>query len=186
MALYDAPLDGSMNRKLGRAVRRRSNAINDLAPAAGSSAIVWEMWIALLLSFQFLRLTFEGIAMPLGPSMTKDCNFYRYTSEQRTITKRYRRMADRRKISLLTRLREDEQTGAVRLTPRNFGRTRGALATLLMQLIDDAGLNHLAFGAVAAPTDANPPKYCVKPAGYFRLVPTTALWLSGPSCSCRR
>jgi hypothetical protein len=84
------------------------------------------------------------------PEHDQDCDFYRYASEQRTVSKSYRRMADRRKISLLARLREDEQTGAVRLTSRNFGRTRGALATLLMQLIDDAELNHLAFGAVTA------------------------------------
>jgi hypothetical protein len=38
------------------------------------------------------------------PEHEQDCDFYRYASEQRVITKSYRRMADRRKISLLARL----------------------------------------------------------------------------------
>jgi len=85
------------------------------------------------------------------PAHDLDCDFHRDAAEQRAITRSYVRLPEGKAVSLLARLGEDDGQRAPRLTSRSYGRRRGALATLLMQLIEKAGLNRLAASGVVAP-----------------------------------
>ena len=88
---------------------------------------------------------------PPWPDHDPDCDFYRDAAEQHAITRSYARLPDGKRVALLARLKTNERTRPQQLTGRSFARSRGALATLLMRLIEEAGLNQvLPVGATAA------------------------------------
>ena len=78
---------------------------------------------------------------PPWPDHDPDCDFYRDAAEQRAITRSYARVPDGKHVALLARLKMNERTRPQQLMGRSFARSRGALATLLMRLIEEAGLN---------------------------------------------
>ena len=80
-----------------------------------------------------------------------DCDFHRDAAEQRAVTRSYVRLPEGKAVSLLARLGANDGQRAPRLTSRSYGRRRGALATLLMQLIEKAELNRVAASGVIAP-----------------------------------
>ncbi len=88
---------------------------------------------------------------PPWPAHDPDCDFHRDAAEQRAITRSYVRLPAGKALSLLSRLNEDTGARGPRLTTRSYGRQRGALATLLMQLIENAGLNRIAATGQVAP-----------------------------------
>ncbi len=85
------------------------------------------------------------------PGHDLDCDFHRDTAEQRAITRSYAQLPEGKAVSLLARLGGDDGQRAPRLTSRSYGRRRGALATLLMELIVKADLNRVAASGVVAP-----------------------------------
>ncbi len=88
---------------------------------------------------------------PPWPDHDPECDFYRDAAEQRAITRSYARLPDGKRVALLTRLKTDGRTRPQQLTGRSFARSRGALATLLMHLIEDSGLNQVqSLGGIAA------------------------------------
>ncbi len=88
---------------------------------------------------------------PPWPDHDPECDFYRDAAEQRAITRSYARLPDGKRVALLARLKTDERTRPQQLTGRSFARSRGALATLLMHLIEDSGLNQVQpLGGIAA------------------------------------
>ena len=80
-----------------------------------------------------------------------DCDFHRDAAEQRAVTRSYVRLPEGKAGSLLARLGVDDRQREPRLTSRSYGGRRGALATLLMQLIEKAELNRVAASGVIAP-----------------------------------
>ncbi len=88
---------------------------------------------------------------PPWPDHDPECDFYRDAAEQRAITRSYARLPDGKRVALLARLKTNERTRSQQLTGRSFARSRGALASLLMRLIEEAGLNQvLPVGSIAA------------------------------------
>jgi len=85
------------------------------------------------------------------PAHDLDCEFHRDAAEQRAITRSYVRLPEGKAVSLLASLGGDDSESTPRLKSRSYGRRRGALATLLMQLIETAGLNRVAASGVVAP-----------------------------------
>jgi hypothetical protein len=78
---------------------------------------------------------------PPWPEHDPDCDFFRDHLEQRTITRTFSRRLGNRRISLLARLAESQDEPKPRVTGRSYARSRGALATSLMQLVETAQLN---------------------------------------------
>jgi Reverse transcriptase (RNA-dependent DNA polymerase) len=62
-------------------------------------------------------------------------------ANQRTITRTFSRRLGNRPISLLARLAESQDEPKPRVTGRSYARSRGALATALVQLLETARLN---------------------------------------------
>ncbi len=88
---------------------------------------------------------------PPWPDHDPDCDFYRDSAEQRAITRSYVRLPEGKRVTLLARPKTNERTRPQELTGRSFARSRGALATLLMGMIEEAGLNQaLPVGGAAA------------------------------------
>jgi hypothetical protein len=85
------------------------------------------------------------------PQHDLDCDFHRDAAEQRAITRSYVRLPEGKAVSLMARLGVDDGQRAPRLTSRSYGRRRGALATLLMQLIEKAELNRVTASGLVAP-----------------------------------
>lgn len=91
---------------------------------------------------------------PPWPEHDPDCDFYRDAAQQRAVTRSFRRPPDANRVALLARLKQDERSRPPQLTSHIFSRSRGALATLLMQLVERGKLNHIApDGCVASPGD---------------------------------
>ncbi len=88
---------------------------------------------------------------PPWPDYDPECDFYRDAAEQRAITRSYARLSDGKGVALLARLKTSERIRPQQLTGRSFARSRGALATLLMHLIEEGGLNQIQpLGGVVA------------------------------------
>jgi hypothetical protein len=77
---------------------------------------------------------------PPWPDHDPDCDFYRDRAEQRLITRSYRRPAVGKRLALVASLK-DQEARVPRLTARSYSRSRGALATTLMHLIETAQVN---------------------------------------------
>ncbi|NPD70268.1 hypothetical protein HN018_23135 (plasmid) [Lichenicola cladoniae] len=88
---------------------------------------------------------------PPWPRHDLECEFHRDAAEQRAITRSYVRLPEGKAVSLLAGLGSDDGERAPRLKSRSYGRRRGALATLLMHLIETASLNRVAASGVVAP-----------------------------------
>jgi hypothetical protein len=78
---------------------------------------------------------------PPWPDHDPDCDFYRDRAEQRLITRSYRRPAVGKRLALVAGLKDHEEAPVSRLTARSYSRSRGALATTLMHLIETAQVN---------------------------------------------
>ncbi|MEA2731227.1 MAG: hypothetical protein QOF70_5702 [Acetobacteraceae bacterium] len=78
---------------------------------------------------------------PPWPDHDPDCDFFRDRAEQRLITRSYRRPAVGKRLALVASLKDHEEARVPRLTARSYGRSRGALATTLMHLIETALVN---------------------------------------------
>ncbi len=79
------------------------------------------------------------------PAHDPACDFYRDQAEQRLICGSYARLAPRKPIPLVTRYKGPEHTKAA-VTGRSRDRHRGRLATLLMTLLEQAGLTRIGPG----------------------------------------
>ncbi len=79
------------------------------------------------------------------PAHDPACDFYRDQAEQRLICGSYTRPASRKPIPLVTRHKGSEHTKAA-VTGRSCDRYRGRLATLLMLLLEKAGLTRIGPG----------------------------------------
>lgn len=88
---------------------------------------------------------------PPWPAHDPDCDFHRDAAQQRAITRSYVRLPEGKTLSLLSRLQEDTRERDPCVTRRSYGRQRGALATLLMQLIETAELNRVPARGDVAP-----------------------------------
>ena len=86
------------------------------------------------------------------PQHADGCDFARDPAEQRQLTRSYARSLEVNGPRLVRRLADaDRITGPVAVQGRSYGRGREALATLLMQLLEAAGIDRIApDGAVAA------------------------------------
>ena len=79
------------------------------------------------------------------PAHDPACDFYRDQAEQRLICGSYARVAPRKPIPLVTRYKGPEHTRPA-VTGRSRDRHRGRLATLLMTLLEQAGLTRIPPG----------------------------------------
>ncbi len=79
------------------------------------------------------------------PAHDPACDFYRDQAEQRLICGSYTRPTPRKPIPLVTRYKSAEHTKAA-VTGRSRDRHRGRLATLLMMLLEKAGLTRIGPG----------------------------------------
>ncbi len=79
------------------------------------------------------------------PAHDPACDFYRDQAEQRLICGSYTRPAPRKPIPLVTRHKGSEHSKAA-VTGRSRDRYRGRLATLLMMLLEKAGLTRVSPG----------------------------------------
>lgn len=92
---------------------------------------------------------------PPWPDHDPECDFYRDAAEQRAITRSYARLPDGKRVALLARLKTSERSRPQQLTGRSFARPRGALATLLVHLIEEGGLTRSSLLAVSRLSGSN-------------------------------
>lgn len=84
------------------------------------------------------------------PAHDPACDFYRDQAEQRLICGSYTRPAPRKPIPLVTRYKSAEHTTAA-VTGRSRDHYRGRLATLLMMVLEKAGLTRIGPGQPLPP-----------------------------------
>ena len=84
------------------------------------------------------------------PAHDPACDFYRDLAEQRSICGSYARVAPRKPIPLVTSYKVPEHTKPT-VTGRSRDRHRGRLATLLMTLLEQAGLTRIGPGQPLPP-----------------------------------
>ena len=85
------------------------------------------------------------------PQHAEDCDFARDPAEQRRLTRSYARPPQASGPRLIRRLADADRITGPTVQGRSYGRGRAALATLLMQLLEAAGIDRIApDGAVAS------------------------------------
>ena len=80
---------------------------------------------------------------PPWPAHAEECDFYRDPDEQRLVTRSYGRPRRGDLVRLVGKLKAEETPSSVELRSRSYSRGRGALATLLADLLVRAGLNRI-------------------------------------------
>jgi hypothetical protein len=82
------------------------------------------------------------------PEHDPDCDFFRDHLEQRHIARSFSRKLDGRPVPLVSRIGDAANEQRPQMTGRSYSRSRGALATSLMQLVDTARLNVMSPGGL--------------------------------------
>ena len=80
---------------------------------------------------------------PPWPGHAAECDFYRDPDEQRLVTRSYARPRRGDLVRLVGKLKAEETPSPLELRGRSYARARGALATLLAELLVRAGLNRI-------------------------------------------